>query len=87
MNSQRAKRPSGWHEQQTSCQPAASLRFLMDVGENELAMKVDIIFAVGCAELSPAHGVRRFKFAVSDGACWNIEEFMCKIASFCVINV
>lgn len=53
-----SKRPSGWHNQQTSCQSAASIRFLMDVGESELAMKMDIIFVVGCAELSPADGGR-----------------------------
>lgn len=47
----------------------------MDImGEKELAMKMDIIFVLGCMELSPGGRGRLLKFAFSNGAYWNNKE-------------
>lgn len=46
------------------------------IGGEELAMKMGIIFVVGCAELSPSSGGRLLKFVFSGGAYWNDKELM-----------
>lgn len=57
--------------------PLFLIRFLMDImRERELATKMDIIFVVGCAELSPSGRGRLLKFAFSNGAYWNNKELM-----------
>ncbi|NXW06124.1 XIAP ligase, partial [Fregetta grallaria] len=57
--------------------PLFLIRFLMDImGEKELAMKMDIIFVVGCAELSPSGRGRLLKSAFSNGAYWNNKELI-----------
>lgn len=46
------------------------------IGGEKLAMKMGIIFVVGCAELSPSSGGRLLKFVFSGGAYWNDKELM-----------
>lgn len=46
------------------------------MGEEELAVQLDLILVVGCAELPPSGRGRCLNFVFSNGAHWNNKELM-----------
>lgn len=46
------------------------------MGEEELAVQLDLILVVGCAELPPSGRGRCLNFVFSNGAYWNNKELM-----------
>lgn len=46
------------------------------MGEEELAVQLDLILVVGCAELPPSGRGRCLNVVFSNGAYWNNKELM-----------
>lgn len=46
------------------------------MGEEELAVQLDFILVVGCAELPPSGRGKHLNFVFSNGAYWNNKELM-----------
>lgn len=46
------------------------------MGEKELAVQLDLILVVGCAELPPSGRERCLNFVFPNGAYWNNKELM-----------